>query len=183
MLELDRTLRTDRRDFLKLSAAGAAALTTMSTGAWLSGCASSEAATGMKVLRASDVELFRAMIPAVMKGKIAADDSKAIERTLESFDVLLDNLSWSVVDVLRQAFDVLSFAPTRALLAGQWSSWANASVEDAEASLDKLRDSGIGLMNAIYAAVVRLVGSSYYLVPEYAAAHAAYPGPPQKVAT
>lgn len=181
MLDPARHLRTDRRDFLKLTAVGAATLTTVSTGAWLTGCAPSEAATGMKVLRPSDVELFRAMIPAVMKGKIAADDSEAIDRTLQSFDTLLDDLSWSVVDVLRQAFDVLSFAPTRALLAGQWSSWANASVEDAEGSLNRLRDSGIGLLNAIYAAVVRLVGSAYYLVPEYAAAHAAYPGPPQKV--
>jgi len=44
-------MQTDRRDFLKLSMVGAAALSTMSAGAALAGCASSGPASGMKQLR------------------------------------------------------------------------------------------------------------------------------------
>jgi hypothetical protein len=175
-------MQNDRRNFLKLSAAGAAALSTMSAGATLSGCTSSAPATGMKVLRPEDVELLRALIPAVVKGKITPSDSAAIDGTLRSFDTLMDDLSDLVVEGVQQAFDVLSFGPTRALTTGQWSSWSKASLEDAESALARLRDSGIGLLNAIYAAMIRLIISAWYLVPQNAAT-ASYPGPPKRVAS
>ena len=173
---------TDRRDFLKLSVAGAAALSTMSAGATLSGCTSAGPASGMKLLRPEDVELLRALAPAVMKGRIAPGDTTAIERTLKSFDTLLVDLSEPVVAGVHQAFDVLSFGLSRGLMTGQWSSWSKASLEDAESALARLRDSGIGLLNAIYAAVIRLTISSYYLIRENALT-TGYPGPPKKVAS
>lgn len=173
-------MRTDRRDFLKLTAVGAATLSTMSASATISGCTSSAPASGMKRLRPEDVELLRALTPAVMKGKMTPDDSAAIDETLQSFDTLMDDLSEPVVAGVHQALDVLSFAPTRALLAGQWSAWSKASLEDAESALARLRDSSIGLLNAIYAAVIRLVLSAWYLIPDNAAT-AGYPGPPKKV--
>lgn len=175
-------LRTDRRSFLKVSAAGAAALSTISAGAWVSGCSTDKAAAGMHVLRQSDAELLRAMIPAVMKGKITPQNSSGIDSTLQSFDVMMADLSPGVIKVVREAFDALTFAPTRALLAGQWGSWTGASLEDAESALARLRDSRLELLNAVYAAVIRLVASAYYLVPENALA-TGYPGPPTKVAS
>ena len=174
-------MQTDRRDFLKLSMAGAAALSTMSTGATLSGCTSSGPASGMKLLRPEDVELLRALTPAVMKGKITPDDAAAIDQTLQSFDTLMVDLSAPVVAGVLQAFDVLSFGLTRGLTTGQWSAWSKASLEDAESALARLRDSNIGLLNAIYAAVIRLIISSWYLIPENALT-TGYPGPPTKVA-
>jgi len=179
---LSAPMPTDRRDFLKLSVAGAAALSTMSAGATLSGCTSAGPASGMKLLRPEDVELLRALTPAVMKGKIAPGDTTAIEQTLKSFDTLLVDLSEPVVAGVHQAFDVLSFGLSRGLMTGQWSSWSKASLEDAESALARLRDSGIGLLNAIYAAVIRLTISSYYLIPENALT-TGYPGPPKKVAS
>ncbi len=178
MLQL--CMRNDRRDFLKISVAGAAALSTMSAGAAMSGCTSSGPATGMKRLRPEDVELLRALTPAVMKGKIEASDSEAIDQTLVSFDTLMDDLSEPVVRGVQQAFDVVSFGPTRALTTGQWSAWSKASVQDAESALARLRDSNIGLLNAIYAALIRLIISAWYLIPENAAT-ARYPGPPKRV--
>lgn len=172
-------MRSDRRGFLKLSAAGAAALSTMSAGATLSGCTSNTPAAGMKLLRPEDVELLRALIPAVLEGKVTSSDSAGIDQTLHSFDTLMKDLSGLVVEGVRQAFDVLSFGPTRALTTGQWSSWSSASVEDADRALGRLRDSRIGLLNAIYAATIRLIISAWYLIPENAAT-AAYPGPPKK---
>lgn len=174
------SMNTDRRNFMKLSAAGAAALSTMSTGAWLSGCTSSQAASGMRFLRPEDVELLTALTPSVLAGHVGPGDSEKIERTLESFDTLLADTSQIVVDLLMQAFDVLNFAPTRGLMTGQWSSWSKASVQDADDALGRLRDSNIELLNAIYAALIRMIGSSYYLVPEYLAS-TGYPGPPMKV--
>jgi hypothetical protein len=173
-------MQTDRRSFLKLSMAGAAALSTMSAGATLSGCTSSAPASGMKRLRPEDVELLSALMPAVMKGKVAPNDAAAIDQTLQSFDTLLDDLSDPVVAGVHQAFDVLSFAPTRGLTTGQWSTWSKASLEDAERALARLRDSSVGLLNAIYAAVIRLIISAWYLIPENAAT-TGYPGPPEKV--
>ncbi len=182
MGRLSAPMPSDRRDFLKLSVAGAAALSTMSAGATLSGCTSSGPASGMKRLRPEDVELLGALTPAVMKGKIAPGDTAAIEQTLKSFDTLLVDLSEPVVAGVHQAFDVLSFGLSRGLVTGQWSSWSKASLEDAESALARLRDSGIGLLNAIYAAVIRLTISSWYLIPENAAT-SGYPGPPKKVAS
>ena len=119
-------------------------------------------------------------MPAVMKGKVAPNDGAAIDQTLQSFDTLLDDLSDPVVAGVHQAFDVLSFAPTRGLTTGQWAAWSKASLEDAESALARLRDSSIGLLNAIYAAVIRLIISAWYLIPENAAT-TGYPGPPEKV--
>ncbi len=173
-------MQTDRRDFLKLTMVGAATLTTISTGASLSGCTSSGPASGMKRLRPEDVDLLRALTPAVMKGKIRPEDSAGLDQTIESFDTLMDDLSEPVVAGVQQAFDLLSFAPTRGLLVGQWSSWSKASLEDAEGALARLKDSSLGLLNAVYAAVIRLIISAWYLIPENAAT-AGYPGPPKRV--
>jgi hypothetical protein len=175
-------MQTDRREFLKLSMAGAAALSTMSAGATLSGCTSSVPASGMQILRPEDVELLRALTPAVMKGRIAPSDAAQIEQTLQSFDTLMVDLSEPVVVGVLQAFDVLNMGLTRGLTTGQWSAWSKASLGDAESALARLRDSGIGLLNAIYAAVIRLIVSSWYLIPENALT-TGYPGPPKKLTT
>ena len=55
---------------------------------------------------------------------------------------------------------MLSFTPTRGLMTGQWSAWSKASVEDADNALGRLRDSNIELLNAIYAALIRMIGSA-----------------------
>ena len=165
---------------MKVSIAGAAALSTMSAGATLSGCTSSGPAAGMKQLRAEDVELIRALTPAVMKGKVAPAETAAIEGVVESFDTLMDDLSAPVVAGLQQAFDVLNFGLTRGLTTGQWSAWSKASLEDAENALSRLRESSIGLLNAIYAAMIRLIISAYYLIPKNATTTGYMP--PTKVA-
>ena len=159
--------------------AGAAALSTVSVGATLSGCSSSGPASGMKRLRREDIDLIRALIPAVMKGKVAPDDEAAIDHTLRSFDTLLDDLSEPVVAGVLQAFDLLNLGLTRGLTTGQWAAWSKASLRDAESALARLRDSGIGLLNAVYAAMIRLIVSAYFLIPENAAATGYRP--PQKI--
>lgn len=173
-------MRTDRRDFLKVSIAGAATLTTVSFGATVSGCSSSSPATDMKHLRAEDVAMLSALTPVVMAGKISPDDTQGIASVVKSFDTLLDDTSPPVVAGVLQAFDLLNLGLTRGLATGQWRSWSKASYEEAQSALFRLRDSGIGLLNAIYAAVIRLIISAYYLIDEHAAATGYRP--PLKVA-
>jgi hypothetical protein len=175
-----RPMRTDRRDFLKVSLAGAATLSTVSFGASVSGCSSSSPATGMKHLRSEDIALLSALTPVIMAGKVSPDDEPGIASVVQSFDTLLDDTSPPVVAGVLQAFDLLNLGLTRGLATGQWASWSKASYEDAESALFRLRDSGIGLLNAIYAAVIRLVISAYYLIDENAAATGYRP--PVKVA-
>lgn len=175
-----RSMRTDRRDFLKVSLAGAATLSTVSFGATVSGCSSSSPATGMKHLRPEDVAMLSALTPVVMEGKIGPDDDAGISSVVQSFDTLLDDTSPAVIAGVLQAFDLLNLGLTRGLATGQWGSWSKASFEEAQSALFRLRDSGIGLLNAIYAAVIRLTISAYYLIDENAAATGFRP--PTKVA-
>ncbi|MEM8606222.1 MAG: twin-arginine translocation signal domain-containing protein [Myxococcota bacterium] len=173
-------MHTNRRDFMKISAGGAAALSAMSTSAWISGCASSERAPGMRFLRPEDVEMLTAMVPAILAGQVGPGETERIANIVKSFDSLLGTTSKIVVNLVLQAFDALNFAPTRALMTGQWSSWSDASLEDANRALERLRNSKINLLNAIYAATVRLAVSSYYLIPANQKT-TGYPGPPKKV--
>lgn len=173
-------MQTDRRNFMKLSAAGVAALSTMSTSAWLSGCTSSQPAGGMRVLRPEDVELLTALAPSLLAGQIGPGDTEKTKRVVESCDAILAGSSQIVVGLMTQAFDALNFAPTRGVMTGQWASWARASVQDADRAMARLRDSRFDLLNAIYAATIRVMASAYYLIPEYAAT-SGYPGPPKKV--
>jgi hypothetical protein len=136
----------------------------------------------MKILRPEDVELLRALTPAVMRGKVSPGDSAEMDETIRSFDTLMVDMSEPVVAEVLQAFDALSFGLSRGLMTGQWSSWSKASLEDAESALARLRDSGIGLLNAVYAALIKLIISAWYLIPENAAT-TGYPGPPKKVAS
>jgi len=163
-------MRTDRRDFLKLSLAGAATVSTVSFGATVTGCSSSSPASGMKHLRIEDVALLSALTPVIMAGKVSPDDEPGIASVVQSFDTLLDDTSPAVVSSVLQAFDLLNLGLTRGLATGQWRSWQKASYDDAQSALFRLRDSSIGLLNAIYAAVIRLTISAYYLIEENAAA-------------
>jgi hypothetical protein len=134
----------------------------------------------MKHLRAEDVAMLSALTPVVMAGKVSSEDTQGIASVVQSFDTLLDDTSPPVVAGVLQAFDLLNLGLTRGLATGQWAAWSKASFDDAQAALFRLRDSGIGLLNAIYAAVIRLTISAYYLIDENAAATGYRP--PLKVA-
>ena len=114
--------------------------------------------------------MLTALTPVVMDGKVSKDDAPGIASVVQSFDTLLDDTSPGVIAGVLQAFDLLNMRLTRGLTTGQWGAWSNASFDEAQAALFRLRDSGIGLLNAVYAAVIRLTISAYYLIPEHAAA-------------
>lgn len=173
-------MQSNRRDFLKLSAAGAAAASMLGGSVLLSGCSSPGPAAGFSHLRAEDVSLLRALMPAVLRGSLQPGDDAALDATVASFDQMLDSLSPQVVAGVRQALDLMELGLARGLATGQWSGWEGASREDAESALLRLRDSGIEVLCAIYAALVRLIVSAWYGMPG-PMAETGYPGPPTKV--
>jgi len=79
-----------RRDFLRLGMTGTLVLSTVSFTAMLSGCASVPPAAGLRVLRAPDVVILRALMPVVLAGALPSDDSR--ERVLDESINLLDGL-------------------------------------------------------------------------------------------
>lgn len=174
-------MHSDRRDFLKLSAAGATAASTLGGGVLLSGCSSPGPAAGFKHLRAEDVVLLRALMPAVLRGSMQPNDGAALDATVSSFDEVLDNLSQQVITGVQQAFDLMEISVARGLATGQWSGWENASRDDAESALLRLRDSSIEVLCAIYSAFIRLIISAWYAQPG-PMAETGYPGPPKKIA-
>ena len=70
---------------MKLSATGAVALSTLSTGAWLSGCTSSEVAPGMKYLRPEDVVLLNVFVPSVLAGQVGPGETEKINALQSSW--------------------------------------------------------------------------------------------------
>jgi hypothetical protein len=61
-----------------------------------------------------------------------------------------------------ELFALLSFAPTRCLLAGVWSPWPSASRESVAEFLDSWRDSRFTLLRSGYGAMHQLVMAAWY---------------------
>jgi hypothetical protein len=162
-------LQLKRRDVLKFGAAGSAALATAGLAATLSGCARTPAAAqGFLFLSDADVELFRALIPAVIAGALPAEAAArdlTIAETLRRIDGGCFLAGSPARGQLRQLFDLLNFRPTRALAAGVHAPWPEVDVEQASAFLARWRDSSIGLFNGGYRVLVKLVASSFYGQP------------------
>jgi hypothetical protein len=78
---------------------------------------------------------------------------------------------------LEQLFALLSFAPTRCLLAGVWSSWPDASRDSVAAFLASWRDSRFTLLRSGYGALHQLILAAWYGNTRSWPA-IGYPGPP-----
>lgn len=163
-----------RRQFIRL---GLMTSATVGGAALLPGCASQSiversAADPVTILTDEQKQLFAALAPVIL-------DRESVDN--ESLIPALDEAVASLGDVNRAEFDtllsLLTFAPTRALAAGVWSDWPEASTKDKQEFLDGWRNSSLGLLNAGYIGLTKLTSSVYYGLPENRAA-SGYPGPP-----
>lgn len=165
----------DRRSFLKLSLAGSAALSAAGLTAALSGCGGVQPpATGFQFLRAADVTLFRALIPQVLDS--IALDAAAAEECLHRIDLGCLLLGPPAQGEARKLFDLLNTGLLRRLSTGVSKPWDQASSEEIQAFLTRWHDSGVGLFNAGYRALVKLVCVSYFCMP-VSRTFSGYPGP------
>lgn len=174
----------DRRGFLKFGLLGTGLLLGAGALGSLQGCAThqlvSQPERPLTLLREKDAIILAAVAPVLLKGTLAEDAparQQSLDRLLVQVDEFLQQSSEYTQGQLRMLFDLLYLPPTRALVAGVWRPWNQASEDDIEDFLTGWRDSRINLFRMGYAQLCQL-GSLIY----YSDSHNwgdIYPGPPQ----
>jgi hypothetical protein len=168
-----------RRDVLKLGLGATAFLSTAGVTASLSGCSSTTAAPGFRVLRASDMPFLQAVIPVMLEGATAAVTvQNAVDATLHSLDSGLAHLSPEMLKLTQQLFDVLAMAITRGPLTGIWGRWENADAGQIRHFLGRWQNSSLNLLRQGHSSLLQLVLMAWYSRAESWAA-CGYPGPPK----
>lgn len=176
----DKELGLSRRDFLKVGAGFSAALACAGALGTLSGCgeAAKSPAKNFGFLRESDVELFSALVPAVVidLAQSAADERNArVGDTLRKLDATCSALSPGNQQELRKLLDLLAIAPLRYLLTGV-GAWNEASAQTLQDFLARWRGSRFATLNAGGNVLVKLISTSYFVLPATWPA-SGYPGP------
>lgn len=155
-----------RRHFLKVGAMGALALSTVSTTALLTGCASHPPAAGFRFFRESDLRVMRALLPVVLAGRLPETAAEAVEGALHSLDEFLYGTSIAGHKQLRQLFDLLSMPVTRYAVAGLSSPWESVSTQEVRAFLDRWSHSRFQLLRAGYLGLTQMIAMGWYLQPQ-----------------
>ena len=156
---------TSRRQFLQTGLAGSLLL-------GFSGC-TRPAADGRRTA------IIAAIAPVLLTAALPADGREAaLARTVAAVEAAIAGLSLPAQQEIGELFDLLAFAPTRALVAGLWQDWAVASAADIGQFLESWRHSRFDLLKSGYAALHDLIFGAWYAAPENWAA-IGYPGPPE----
>jgi len=158
---------TTRREFLKTGVAGALLLN-------LAACASPPESDRRAVVLA-------ALIPVFLEGALPANGGtrgELITRTIAGVEKAIAGLSLATQKEIGELFDLLSFAPTRMIVAGVWSPWPEATPEAIGKFLESWRHSRFDLLKSGYAGLHDLIFGAWYARPDTWAA-IDYPGPPK----
>src|SRR2546423_671411 len=152
-----------RRTLLKAGIAGAAVLL---LARWMVGADSARETRDASgdALDPAARTIIAALVPVMLEGALTAgDDSiEARAEVLAGVDHAIAGLPPGSRKELDQLFALLSFAPTRCLIAGVWSPWPQASRESVAAFLVSWRDSRFTLMRSAYAALHQLIFAAWY---------------------
>lgn len=174
-----------RRGFLKVGFGFSAALACTSLLPALSGCApaTETAAPGMAFLRAPDVALFRALIPAIVS-ELADVDAKArearIQLALSNIDRTCASMGEHAQGELRKLLGLLDSRALRWALTGVGHRWETASTSQVQRFLARWRASRFATLNAGAVVLVKLASVGYYVSPA-AWPGSGYPGPNETV--
>lgn len=167
----------NRRSFLKTGVGGAVFLGTVSLTAGLSGCATApagrvsavdsrmDASYRFQFLSKDDIALFEALLPAMFAGALPEEPNQrqfAVAATIERIDQGIARFGAPNQKELRKLFDLLNFAPTRVTLARVWSDWPSVTTGEADAFLNRWRNSRIGLLNNGYIALSKIANVAFY---------------------
>lgn len=158
---------TTRREFLKTGLAGALLLN-------VAGCTHPAQGNGRTVV-------LTALIPVFLAGVLprgGATRPELIARTVAGVDKAIAGLALATQKEVGELFDLLSFTPTRIIVAGVWSPWPEASAEAIGRFLESWRNSRFDLLKSGYAALHDLIFSAWYARPDTWTA-IDYPGPPK----
>lgn len=156
-----------RRQFLRVGAFGAIALSLISTTAVLTGCSSPPAARGFRLLRDTDLKVLRALLPVVLAGAMPTDKTAgaAIEETLHALDNFLFTTSPGAHRQLAQLFDLLGMPATRYTIVGLKQDWDIASAADINAFLLRWSHSRVQMLRAGHIGLTQMITMSWYLQP------------------
>ena len=173
-----------RREFLKVGAGFSAALACASALGVLAGCgeAAKSPARNFGFLRESDLVLFSALAPAVVLDLAQLDAGARNARlgdVLRKLDATCSALDPSKQQELRKLLDLLAIAPLRYFLAGV-GAWSEASTAALQDFLARWRGSRFATLNAGGNVLVKLISTSYYVLPATWQA-SGYPGPLERL--
>ena len=155
------TFRISRRTLLKAGVAGGATLLFVR---WLYTSPSQPQMPRRSALDARARAILVAIIPVLLDGAlpIGADAPAARAETLARIDETIAGLPPATREELAELFSLLDFTPTRCLVAGVWSPWAEASTETVAAFLARWRDSRFALLRSAYGALHQIVLAAWY---------------------
>jgi hypothetical protein len=164
---------TTRREFLRAGVLGGLLL-----GAMRMLPAYAAAASAPK-LAADQREVLTAIAPVLLAGALPEGPGRA-----EAVAAVVDGVEQAVAGLpphlraeLDQLFMLLTFGPTRWLIAGVDAPWARATTAEIGAFLESWRTSWLVLLQSGYHALHELIMAAWYARPEaWPALH--YPGPP-----
>jgi hypothetical protein len=123
--------------------------------------------------------IVAALVPVLLEGALPGADGSVEARAevVAGVEHAVAGLPPAARKELEQLFALLSFAPTRCLVAGVWSSWPDASRESVAAFLAAWRDSRFTLLRSGYGALHQLILAAWYGNTRSWPA-IGYPGPP-----
>lgn len=181
---LDKEHGLSRREFLKVGVGFSAALACAGALSALGGCAEAPKlpAKTYGFLMENDLALFSALAPAVVLdfAQLDADErSRRLGAVLHKLDATCSALDISKRQELRKLLDLLAIAPLRFVLTGV-GAWNEASIETLQKFLTRWRGSRFATLNAGGNVLVKLVATSYYVLPATWPA-SGYPGPLERV--
>jgi hypothetical protein len=174
MPDSSTSFRISRRTLLKAGVAGGAVLL---LARWLYTSTTGPAPTTSGALDAPARAVIAAIAPVMLAGALPANDGTSLQEVVAGVEQAIAGLPSAMRKEIDQLFALLSFAPTRALLAGIWSPWPQASSPSIRAFLDHWRDSRLALLRSAYGALHQLVFGAWY-GNSHAWSAIGYAGPP-----
>jgi hypothetical protein len=174
-------LDTKRRVFLKVGIAGSALLC---AGRWLTPAPAAEvaaASTPLKNLTAEDAVVLKRIIPVMLYGALPLEEAAlktAIDEVAYGVDLTIGYQPPGVRQEIRDLFNLLNNAATRALVAGVWKPWDKATADDVREFLSGWRDSRFDLLRSAYIGLNNLIVGSWYGNPR-SWSRIGYSGPPK----
>lgn len=161
-----RSAAGSRRSFLKV---GAATIVVIGAGGWFASYLADKGARAVlgagATLDAQAQTMLAKLADAVLDGALptdAAQRAEAIAKVVDTADKAVAGLPGNLLKEVQDLFAMLGAAPTRVLLIGQWTGWADATREDVGSMLTGLRHSSVALRRVIYMSLRDMVAGSYY---------------------
>ena len=127
--------------------------------------------------------VMAAVAPVILAGALPRDPEgriRALKDVVRGLDTAISGFTPQVQSEVKQLFDLLTFPPTRRLVAGVASPWPDAGVDEIDRFLKRWAESPLDLLQSAHQALRQLVFAAWYGNAD-AWPSIGYPGPPSLV--